>query len=182
MIFTMGDLSRRYKCPNNFGQFCCPKSCHVTDEERGYMKWNIKAVTDFAIWVPQRECIYKTSCKKPEKKKHMPVVLVSKSLCQVLRLPECIDCKTAMIHTADGPGQVAYFVLKEHAWKKKRIQNNKSKTVVNNEACHCPAKPQANLSVEKKRKQIITLNSPCSGQGPTYLVSQSYFCFQNVCS
>lgn len=123
----MGDLSRRYKCPNNFGQLCCPKSSHVTDEERGNMKWNIKAVTDFAIWVPQRECIYKTPCKKPEKKKHMPVVLVSKSLCQVLRLPECIDCKTAMIHTADGPGQAAYFVLKEHAWKKKGFKTTKAK-------------------------------------------------------
>lgn len=87
-----------------------------------------------------------------------------------------------MIHT-QLMGQGCILCIKTTLMgKKKDSKHNKSKTVVFSEAYHCPAKPQANLSLEKKRKQIVTLNSPSSGQVPTYLVSQSYCCFQSVCS
>lgn len=87
-----------------------------------------------------------------------------------------------MIHT-QLMGQGCILCIKTTLMgKKKDSKHNKSKTVVYSEAYHCPAKPQANLSLEKKRKQIVTLNSPSSGQVPTYLVSQSYCCFQSVCS
>lgn len=109
--------------------------------------------------------------KKQRGEKHVLVVSVSKSLCWVLRLPEYIDCK--MFHIGYGPA--VYFVLE-------RKKTNKTKAVVNNEACHWPAQTQANLSLEKEEKQIMsTLNYPSSGHGPTYLVT-SNSCFQNVCS
>lgn len=107
------------------------------------------------------------------KKKHMPVVLVSKCLHQVLRLPEYIDYTIATIHT-HLMGQGCIVCTKRTGMRKKTdSKQNKSKTVVNNEPRHCHAKPQTNLSLEEKRKQVITLNFPSSGQGPTYLVSQS---------
>lgn len=153
----MGDLSRRYKYPNNFRSFCCPKRSHVANEERGNMKWNIKAVSDFAIWGPQRECIYKTPCKRPEGKKHMAVILISNSLCQVLRLPEHIDCKTFMIHT-ELIGQSCILCIKRTCMgRKKDSKHNKSKIVVNNEACHCPA----NFCLQKRRgNRLLHSTSP----------------------
>lgn len=171
----MGDLSRRYKYPNNFRSFCCPKRSHVANEERGNMKWNIKAVSDFAIWGPQRECIYKTPCKRPEGKKHMAVILISNSLCQVLRLPEHIDCKTFMIHT-ELIGQSCILCIKRTCMGRKRTRNTiKAKL-------WWTMRHATVLQTFVSRKEEETdyyIQLPQLWPGPTYLVSHR---FQNVCS
>lgn len=161
MLFISGVLSKGYKCPNNFN-FAAQVS---SDWWRGNIKWTIKAASGVAIWDPQREYMYKLPQKRPERRKACAGSFCLKVLS---RLPECVDCKMDMIHTGYGPVQTLYFVLKEHRWG--GGNQNKTKTVVNNKACHWPAKTQANLSLEEK--QIIsTLNYPRSGHGPTYLVS-----------